>query len=148
MDCQVTTPLHGPPDEADPKSAAGGQRVGPGGSSSGTRHDDATPSDRDSESYDATAPKNLRPAQLLSKEQGGFSSAGALTLRRGNGGEPEVLLGMEYHEGLKPLGGRRDHAREMPLDVACREFCEETGYKLDKGSLRALFSNPPARQVC
>ena len=54
---------------------------------------------------------------------------------------------MESHEGLKPLGGKRDHAREMPLDVACREFCEETGKKLCEDSLRALFSNPPARQI-
>jgi len=153
-DFQVTTPLEGPPDGgADPmpsfppaaaprwypgRAAAGGD----GGSSSG-----GIPRGDDGESYDATAPKELRPAQLQPKEQGGFSSAGALTLRRGHGGEPEVLLGMEYGEGLKPLGGKRDHSRELPLDVACREFCEETGFKLDKGSLRALFSKPPARQI-
>jgi 8-oxo-dGTP pyrophosphatase MutT (NUDIX family) len=99
------------------RAGSGGSGRGGGGGGGG-----------DGESYDATPPKELRTAQLKPKDQGGFAAAGALTLRRGHGGDPEVLVGME-HEGLKPLGGKRDYARETPLDVAAREFCEEVGHR-------------------
>ena len=139
----VTTPIFGPPGGGDgggaPRSPSAPASTGGGGGGGGGG---------DEESYDATSLSDFRPVQLKPKEHGGFAAAGALVLRRGHGGEPEVLLGMEWSHGLKPLGGRRDYARESPMDVAVREFCEETGSKdLKEQPLRALFGKAPARRL-
>ena len=141
---QVTTPMAGPPGAPSGSTQlpqAGGLLTGPLTTGRGD-----TSRDGDGASYDATSPKDFRAAQLKPKEQGGFCAAGALALRRGPGGDPELLLGMEP-QGLKPLGGMRDHAHEQPLDVAVREFCEETGSKVKEQPLRKLFTTSPARRL-